>query len=758
MSLLKLNNIGKIYVSENNVTVGIRDVNLSFDRGEFVAITGKSGAGKSTLLNVISGMDSYEEGELFVEGKPTSHYLQPDWEEYRKKYISFIFQDYNIIESFTVLENVELALMHIEDKKERKKRALELIDRVGLSSHLKHKGSKLSGGQKQRTVIARALAKDSPIILADEPTGNLDSATSKEIIDLLRRVSQDKLVIVVTHNFDDFASCATRHIRVHDGAVEFDHSIKEAKIFEEAVSENNEEKKEGKKEFLDSLKNGLSLGFSIFKSKPRLTVFLCILMIIGTLGVFGVTALCGNAWDIFEPMYMFTHIDGRLVVTTQSGKPLEKDEIAELATKYGAESYLQFDSLLDTGLNRTELYIPYSNGLSDFQHVAVDFTFNEDFGNKIIGRYPEANNEVFLYLPIYYKEIFGNDDVLQKEVALNTLPLSVVGVKYYYDNNLTPRCMFTEDGFKVATAATYLYYSNLDILTNIDYSNSSQRDDAFLLQSIIPSFDLDADKVYISSPRYESAVASEQSFNVSVSFGATYNKYNNYAGAGNNVVMYNRNFENKEIERTKPNLHETVAAFENSLVVSDEILVEMAYAMLADSYRQASLFFKDDKAAAEAAELINKEGYIAVPSNTTYEENAETAIFSTIGTVATAAIWFFAVVFLAFFINLCSLRAIQSFKGDLATMRSMGIKVRVIKIGIYIRMVLCLIPAFALLLASSVLIYTSAFNQFFTYLYFWQYALIVIGMIILTVRTTKKQIFRLFSESVKKSLKGGSDQ
>ena len=134
MAFLKLTNIGKIYVSEGNVSVGIRGVNLSFDLGEFVAVTGASGSGKSTLLNVLSGMDSYEEGELFIEGKPTSHYLQTDWEEYREKYISFIFQDYNIIDSFTVLQNVELALMTITDPLERRKRASELIERVGLKS------------------------------------------------------------------------------------------------------------------------------------------------------------------------------------------------------------------------------------------------------------------------------------------------------------------------------------------------------------------------------------------------------------------------------------------------------------------------------------------------------------------------------------------------------------------------------------------------------------------------------------------------
>ena len=128
--LLELKGIGKIYVSENNVAVGIRGVNLSFERGEFVAVTGQSGSGKSTLLNVISGMDTYEEGELYIEGEPTSHYEQSDWESYRKKYISFIFQDYNIIDSFTVLQNVELALSYIDSPKERRERALELIERL----------------------------------------------------------------------------------------------------------------------------------------------------------------------------------------------------------------------------------------------------------------------------------------------------------------------------------------------------------------------------------------------------------------------------------------------------------------------------------------------------------------------------------------------------------------------------------------------------------------------------------------------------
>ena len=744
MSLLKLENIGKIYVSEKNVSVGIREVNLSFDSGEFVCVTGKSGSGKSTLLNVISGMDSYEEGELYIEGEPTSHFLQPDWEEYREKYISFIFQDYNIIDSFTVLENVELALMHIEDRAERRRRAMELIDKVGLTSHLKHKGSKLSGGQKQRTVIARALAKDSPIILADEPTGNLDSETSKEIIDLLRRVSKDKLVIVVTHNFEDFEAAATRHIRIHDGFIEFDHEIKQATKTE---IEKREERSKA-----NLFKNGIALGMCIFKAKPRLTAFLCILMVIGTLGLFLVTASCGDAADAFKPNYMFSHIDGRLVITTDSGRVMTEDEVKEIATKYGAESYLRYDSLLDVS-SIYSISIESPSSIFGSKNIYCDFTYGEDFGDDIIGRYPEASDEVFLYLPISYQTEFGKGSLILDNVNISTLPMKVVGVKYYYDNNIDPKCLLTEDGFRLLTAAQYLERSSISVAVTLTGHDGDKLDEVLMLYTLMPSFDLPADKIYVAEPRFETVLNSGQPFKASIDLLANYNVYDYYYGTSQQMT-FTRKFTEADISSTKPTTSD-LAFTPEMLVVSDEILTDIAYSVLEKSYKQASIFFENDKEAHRVAELLKEEGYIAVPSDTTYESSADDAIWIVFEAVATIAVWLLSVVFLAFFINICSLRAIESFKGDMAIMRSMGIKVRDIKVAIYVRMALCLIPALILLALSSVLIFTSTFNQYFSYLYPWQYLMIVIGMAILVLRTTKKQIARLFGESVKKSMKGG---
>ena len=198
-------------------------------------------------------------------------------------------------------------------------------------------------------------------------------------------------------------------------------------------------------------------------------------------------------------------------------------------------------------------------------------------------------------------------------------------------------------------------------------------------------------------------------------------------------------------------------AFGSAAVMSVATMRDIAEEILSESYRQVSLFFSSDKKAHSAANKLQDAGYIAVPSDTTYEPDAYGKILATVMNIVMLIIWFIAILFLALVINLCTSRSMAAFKGDMAIMRSMGIPVRVVRIGIYARMLLSLLPAYAFLLAAALAIFlTPLLNGFFMFLHAWQYALIVAGMLLLTLRVTHKQIGKLFRESVKKSLKGGS--
>ena len=199
--MLNLKNIKKDYTTASEVVHALRGVSVAFRKSEFVSILGPSGCGKTTLLNIIGGLDHYSDGDLVINGRSTKSYTDRDWDVYRNHRIGFIFQSYNLIPHQTVLANVELALTIAGiSREERIQRAKEALDRVGLSDQYYKRPNQLSGGQCQRVAIARALVNNPEILLADEPTGALDTVTSVQIMDLIREISKERLVIMVTHN------------------------------------------------------------------------------------------------------------------------------------------------------------------------------------------------------------------------------------------------------------------------------------------------------------------------------------------------------------------------------------------------------------------------------------------------------------------------------------------------------------------------------------------------------------------------------
>lgn len=741
MSLLRLAGIGKIYYSEGSVAVGIRGVDMTFERGEFVAITGASGSGKSTLLNVISGMDSYEEGELYIEGKPTSHYLEADWEDYRSKYISFIFQDYNILESYTVLQNVELSLMHIRDRRERRARAVELLRRVGMEKHLRQKGSKLSGGQKQRTVIARALAKDSPIILADEPTGNLDEATSKEIIELLREVAKDKLLIMVTHNYEEVAHCATRHIRIFDGAVEFDRG--EKPIASDLETKRSYEHIPIKKRrfeprrFMRELRDGIGLGWHVFASRPKLAIFTCMLMIIGMLGVFLMTSICFDRDTLDYLSYdMFEYKSGRLVVVRRDGEAPTIDEIRELAESYGASGYLACDYLLDKKISVGMDLIPrgfigYNGNRSRTGTLLRPISEHK---GSLEGSLPSKDGEIMLRLPISEKEYYDFAVLGQTRIYCQGISFTLTGISYYYDNNLTPEAYITDSDYEAMSVILAFLGSANSIAVNVTNDTGAQ---SFTLSTydLLVSREL-GDRIYFSE-----------------NYG-----YNVSGDVSVDIVEIPDSELALSADKLDSRLPEELKDFDGyyACIIGEGLARELASIYTEHDYSQFSLLFKDDKEASRAARSLLDSGYIAVLSSSKYEaEPMESFVYGFL-VLLMVAIWLGVILTLAFFIRLCQARSIVSFKNDIAIMRSMGIGATVIKISMYMRSVIALIPAAAALFIVAALIFTSPkLNGLFTFLYAPHYALICLGMLLIAFRVSYKQQSKLFAGSVKKTLTGG---
>ena len=285
--MLKLKNVSKTYVTGDLEQVALNNVSLNLRDNEFVSILGPSGSGKTTLLNIIGGLDKYDDGDLIINGISTKKYSDRDWDSYRNHTIGFVFQSYNLIPHQSVLSNVELALtISGISKPERRKRAKKALEEVGLGDQLHKKPNQMSGGQMQRVAIARALVNDPDILLADEPTGALDSETSVQVMELIQKISENRLVIMVTHNPELAEQYSSRIVKVKDGKIIDDSNPYEP---EEDLSEEPKHKNMGKSSM--SFKTALSLSFNNLRTKKARTLLTSFAGSIGIIGIALILAL-----------------------------------------------------------------------------------------------------------------------------------------------------------------------------------------------------------------------------------------------------------------------------------------------------------------------------------------------------------------------------------------------------------------------------------------------------------------------------------
>ena len=428
--MLKLKNVSKYYYKDGIITSGFTKVNLEFHMGEFVLITGESGSGKSTLLNVLSGLDSYEDGEMYINGEETSHYREEEYQEYRRKYVSNIFQYYNLVNSYTVYQNIELAfLMTGKSKKECRKEINDLIDKIKLSKFTNTPVSKLSGGQKQRVAIARALAINTPIIVADEPTGAIDSAAAKEIMELLYEVTKDKLVIVVTHNKKDLEKYATRLIKMSDGKILEDKIIEKVNKDRELVIEDTKEIKTASK-----IRLGLRNSFNIpIKFILMFTIFLLITTaLVINYGIFSASEYESSGYGYSE--YFSNISDKRIIIKKENGNKFNEDDYNKISKINSIDKIVKEDLVLDYLFDASS-----SNG-----YVWISGKIGLDKISKVsVGRMPEKENEIVVkgnkdnwYFEYYSEEMleetFSINDYDGKKISDN---IKIVGIIYDKETN-----------------------------------------------------------------------------------------------------------------------------------------------------------------------------------------------------------------------------------------------------------------------------------------------------------------------------------
>ena len=482
--MLELIDIKKDYKVAGGAVHALNGVSIKFRRNEFVSILGASGCGKTTLLNIVGGLDKYTSGDLVIEGKSTKQFKDGDWDTYRNHSVGFIFQSYHLIPHQTILQNVELALtISGVTREERRRRAVEALEKVGLSDKLKNKPNQLSGGQAQRVAIARALINDPEIVLADEPTGALDSKTSVQIMELLKEIAKDRLVIMVTHNPELAEQYSTRIIRLLDGEVTDDSMPFDG--VEAPAQESAEEqsiptadaaaavKNKGRKK-KSSMSFGMAFGLSLknLLSKGKRTAMVSVAGSIGIIGVSMVLAISAGVQGYIADMEN-DMLSGNPVAITQSAYDFSSLMSISVSNtnldlnrlKKGDKVYVR--SLLDTlgtfaqGFERTnnidEAYVDYILKMPEESVNVVQFDYAFNVVNNIYTTFNVSKDEETLKNHFQSQDEYG-------EHPTNSWEMSVAAIRSMYSSVLSHVEEYKQWGSMISTVETFREVPN-----NFDY-------------------------------------------------------------------------------------------------------------------------------------------------------------------------------------------------------------------------------------------------------------------------------------------------
>ncbi len=444
--MLELKNITKVYKTGDFTQKALDNISINFRNNEFVSILGASGSGKTTLLNIIGGLDKYTSGDLFINNVSTKKYKDRDWDTYRNHKVGFIFQSYNLITHQSILENVELALtLSGVKKKKRRKKAIEALDKVGLKKHIYKKPNQLSGGQMQRVAIARALINNPDVILADEPTGALDTKTSEQIMKLLLEIAKDKLVIMVTHNPELAKNYSTRIVKVKDGKIIDDSNVYDGKGLEET-------RKKSKKTSM-SFFTAINLSFRNLMTKKGRTILTAFAGSIGIIGISLILSLSTGVENYIDKVQEDTLTSYPLTIEKES---VDFSNMIKIMAKNNEKTKHDNSQIYSNDI-MTDIISSVSNeittnNLKDFKKYIND---SKDKINEY------ANDIKYTYdlnLQIYSKDTSDGIVKLNPSNVMNIMGMNT-------ENNYTNTNMMSTDVFSELTNNERLLKSQYDIIS-----------------------------------------------------------------------------------------------------------------------------------------------------------------------------------------------------------------------------------------------------------------------------------------------------
>lgn len=732
--MLELKNVSKFYSSNGMVSTGFSRVSLKFDLGEFVAITGESGSGKSTLLNVISGLDSYEEGEMYINGEETSHYTEKEYEIYRKKYVGNIFQNFNLVNSYTVYQNIELVLLLSgKNKKDIKDEIISLIKQVDLYKYRNRKVSKLSGGQKQRVAIARALAMNTPIILADEPTGNLDKKSSESVLKLLHDISKDKLVIIVTHNYDQIEKYVTRKITMHDGRVLEDKKVREY----ETVTDIRENKFSDIK-WINKICLGVRNAFNI-PSKLFLVIAVYFFMVMSIF--FAYSSFKKYEYQLSLDgisMFFSNTSDKRIVIKKKNKSNITEDDYKKIINLSNVDDVIKNDLYLD---ERVTLHD------SDYAFYLYGTVLNSSSIDKVnYGVLPKDEDEVVIGLDknSYYLEN-NSERILNKTYTMEVsgrefVKLKVVGVKIQDDN--VANNYYSESVIYITDALQDKLNDELNrSYSDLTYKFGDIKGESYLgsiFNEILPSDRVPLGKIVIPelwTNQCKNFNCKNRSVKINVN-----NLYFNF----DKYFDVLDNYDSKNIEKLTGYKYEK---YNNSIFINDK-----DYNSLFDKgYYQSSVFIKDEKIVRDTLRELNDLGFetLYMP-DVLYSLVSDSVAGLKIARMLVLVILFITLFFISYFIIKLVFKSRNIYY---STLRILGSSFKTTKSLLNIELLTLAHLSYLVFIIFLLLVKLSIINNellldLSTYMGIGNYILLYILLLLMSLMITMRYSRKLFKDSV----------